>query len=436
MGVISVLGLSQYKLQAENRQRMENQYNRAFYEMVSSVQSVEVMLSKAMISGSPKQSVNSLSQVWQQANLAQADLGQLPVSNVSLDNTSKFLSQVSDYSFSLLNQSLTGKKLSTKQFNELKMLHDYATKMTNNLSGTVAALGQGRLKWGELTKRGSARAEKTSANFTTSQFQGLEKSFNKYPSLIYDGPFSDNLEKVKPKGLVGNDVTQEQARVNAVNFIGQDRVQEIKFTGMTDGNLKIYNFQVKIKNSPKDGSCIVSVTKKGGHVILVTCNRTIGKEVLNMKQAEAFGKQFLNSKGFKSMTQTYYLKEDGVATINYAYSQNNVIVYPDLIKLKIALDSGEVMGFEGRGYFDSHRVRKIGTPKVTAAQAKKNINPNLKIVSQGLAIIPTKWKTETFVYEFKGKVDNRDFIVYVNANTGKEEQILVIVNTPNGILTM
>lgn len=52
-----------------------------------------------------------------------------------------------------------------------------------------------------------------------------------------------------------------------------------------------------------------------------------------------------------------------------------------------------------------------------------------------MAIIPTKWKTEILCYEFKGKINNTDFLVYVNANTGKEENILIIIDTPNGILT-
>ena len=35
----------------------------------------------------------------------------------------------------------------------------------------------------------------------------------------------------------------------------------------------------------------------------------------------------------------------------------------------------------------------------------------------------------------KSRVDDTDFLVYVNAQTGKEENILVIIDTPDGILT-
>lgn len=136
------------------------------------------------------------------------------------------------------------------------------------------------------------------------------------------------------------------------------------------------------------------------------------------------------------MKETYYLKQDGVVTINYAYEQNGVIMYPDLVKLKVALDNGEILGIETTGYLNSHEERSLTEPKISMDEAKKILNKDLKIESEGRAIIPTQWQTEVECYEFKGKVDDTEFLVYINTQTGKEEDILVIVNTPNGTLTM
>ena len=69
-------------------------------------------------------------------------------------------------------------------------------------------------------------------------------------------------------------------------------------------------------------------------------------------------------------------------------------------------------------------------------KAKEKLNPKLNIESEGLAIIPTEWKTEILCYEFKGKVDETEFLVYINAQNGEEENILVIIETPGGMLTM
>ena len=136
------------------------------------------------------------------------------------------------------------------------------------------------------------------------------------------------------------------------------------------------------------------------------------------------------------MKETYYLAENGILTINYAYVQQDIIMYPDLIKIKVALDDGEILGIETTGYLSNHEERNLRTAKITKEEAKKKLNKNLNIMSEKMAVIPTEYKTEIFCYEFKGKIDDREFIVYINAETGEEEDILVIYNTPNGVLTM
>ena len=94
------------------------------------------------------------------------------------------------------------------------------------------------------------------------------------------------------------------------------------------------------------------------------------------------------------MKETYYLKQDGIVTINYAYVQNDVVVYSDLIKVKVALDNGEVLGIEATGYLNNHTQRDTSKIKITKEQAKKTLNKNLDIMSEGMAIIPTEFQTE------------------------------------------
>ena len=111
-------------------------------------------------------------------------------------------------------------------------------------------------------------------------------------------------------------------------------------------------------------------------------------------------------------------------------------MYPDLIKLKVALDNGEILGIETTGYLNSHEERNLPEVKITKEKAKESLNKDLQILSENLAMIPTEYKTEVLCWEFKGKVEDREFLVYINTQTGKEEDILVILNTPNGTLTM
>ena len=163
-------------------------------------------------------------------------------------------------------------------------------------------------------------------------------------------------------------------------------------------------------------------------------NRSVASEIITQEDATKKGKEFLENKGFDNMQETYYITQDGVTTINYAYTDENVIVYPDLIKVKVALDNGDILGIETTGYLNNHTDRNINNIKIPKEEAKKNINKKLEINNERLAIIPTEWKTELLCYEFKGTVNDKQFLIYINAESGREEDILIIRDTGNGIL--
>jgi spore germination protein len=437
IGAVAIWGIYQYRHAGELRQKLDNQYNRSFYEMVGYVDNVEVLLLKSMITSTPEKTSTILQEAWRQANMAQVNLGQLPISQPVLANTSKFLVQVGDLAYALNNQNMAGKPFSAEQYKTIEKLHGYLVSLKNSLGELQNQISGGRIKWGELDRRGPSIFRRTSADMPSQQFENIDKTFQDYPALIYDGPFSDHLVTAKPKGVTGKDLTVEQAKQSVIRFFGKDKINTVENTDKVDTDpIKTYTFNVTFKNTPDDQAALISVTQKGGHILWMLYNRPVASESISVEEAKSIGKKFLDSRGFKSMVDTYYLKEDNTATINYAYSQNNVTIYPDLIKLKIALDNGEVVGFEAKGYLSAHTERTIAKPAITEAEARSKINPRLTILSSGLAIIPTDYKTELFTYEFKGKLNDNDFLVYINAENGKEEKILMIINTPNGILTM
>jgi len=437
IAAVAAWGIYQYKRAADLRQELDNQYNRAFFEMVSYVNNVESLLAKSMVSTTTDRTAITLQEAWRQAGLAQTNLGQLPVSQPVLASTSKFLTQVSDLSLSLDNQNIRGKSLSKEQQDLLKKLYKYSVSLNKSLKELQDDLNAGRLRWGELANKGTRLFSKTKPGEMMKKIEAVGENFNDYPTLIYDGPFSDHMTTAKARGLTGEEIDAEAARKKAEEFFGKDKTVEVTELGQNDnGPIKTFDFEVKLKDAAEDETVYISVTRKGGHINWMLNNRAVNEEKLDMDKAKAAGIKFLKEKGFDSMEDTYYLKEDNTATINYAYRQDDVTMYPDLIKLKIALDNGEVIGMEAKSYLTNHTERDIPEPSITMEEAREKINSNMKVYSSGLAYIPTEYKKEIFCYEFKGKLDDRDFIVYINALTGEEEDILMIVNTPNGVLTM
>ena len=432
--VIVVLGLYTYKKQRDYRQATENSYNLAFFELVDYVDSVEVYLAKALVSNSPEHGAETLTYVWREANLAQSYLARLPINSSELENTAKFLNQVSDYSFSLSRKNINGEKLSQEDLDNLKKMHDYSVDLKNTLNQLSAELNEGKISWGDLTKKASPMFAQQVSNFSKDGFSNMEENFHEYAGLIYDGAFSEHMTNPERKGLTGDEIDENTAKNKALEFWGKENVQEIQLNGLTqNANIESYDFNVKKKNGVE---AWISISKIGGHVVLANSYREITGESITQEQANEIGQKFLESRGINNMKATYYLNQSGVVTINYAYYQHGVTVYSDLVKVKVALDNGEIMGIETAGYLNSHYTRNFTVPKISKEEARKKINPNLQILSEGLAIIPTEYQTEILCWEFKGKVEDRQFLVYINVETGKEEDVLVILETPNGTMTM
>jgi len=431
-----ILGYFLYKQNQKYTIVTHNQYNLALYELVDYVQNVENYLAKAMITSTPEHGAENLSKVWREANLAQVYLSQLPVSSTELANAAKYLNQVSEYSYSLSRKNIYNEELSQEDFDNLKQLHDYCRDLKNTLDQLSTDMNEGRISWDELTKDSEIAFAQQVDNLSAATFSNLDENFGEYAGLIYDGAFSEHMESAEKKGLIGDEIDEEKAKQIAKDFIGEDRIEELNSNGLVEnGNIQVFDFYAKVKDGDENNPLTISISKTGGHIVNMNYNRQIDLETISYEEANNIGMKFLKSREIENMQETYYLKEGGVLTINYAYEQDGVVVYPDLIKLKIALDNGEVLGIETSGYLNNHTVRDISKIKISQEEAKANLNKNLEITSEGLAIIPTEWKTEILCYEFKGKIDDTDFLVYINAETGREENILVIIDTTNGILT-
>ncbi len=429
---VAILGIILYKKQREHRQASENSYNMAFYEVVDYVQNVETYLAKALISTTPEHGAETLTNLWREANLAQSYLSMLPIESQELENTEKFLNQVSDYSYSLSRKNIYNESLTEEDLSNLEELHTYSTELENTLNQLSEDLNSGRFQWGELTKKGTVAFAQQVDNVSKESFSNLEENFHEYSGLIYDGAYSEHITSSEKKGLTGEDIDENKAKEIVENFIGKGNIKEMSSLGLSENaNIPAYSFSATSNN---DENINISISKKGGHVIYMNTNKEVNSEIISQEEATEKGKKFLEEKGFPNMQETYYVTQEGVTTINYAYVQNDVIVYSDLIKIKVALDNGDILGIETTGYLNNHAERNVSNVQITSEEAKKNLNSKLEITSERLAIIPTEWKSEILCYEFTGKVDDKQFLVYINAENGREEDILVVTDTGNGIL--
>ena len=428
--VLAVFGIYEFYNAKAYRRGLENNYNRAFFELTDYVDDIDTLLAKSMLATSAGEMASLSQELSVQATAAKSCLAQIPQTEVPLDKTEKFLAQVGDYTYTLSQNIINKKTISEDEYESLASLGSYAASLNNALADVSKKVYSGELHFGKNAKIGK---EGVAYAADGDPFSSIEKKIGEYPSLIYDGPFSEHIESLKPKLLEGkSEISKENAAKKLAEFLGTDP-SHLEITGETqNSSIPAYTFRGM---RGKTQIC-ASVSKQGGYTVYFLGTRRIRKESLTVEDAISKARAFLEEKGFDSMKESYYEKKDGVATINFAYQQNNVICYSDLIKVKVALDDGEIIGMEGYGYVMNHHRRDIRTPALVKQDARSKVSSRLSIDTVNIALIPKDSKREVLCYEFKGTFGDKNFLIYINAETGVEEDIQILIESPDGILTI
>ena len=416
------------------KQKAQNGYNKAMFQAVGYIKNLEVELAKLQIINTQKLTITTLASIWRQSNLAKENFESIPVNQNSLSNAAKFLSQLSDYSYTLMKQSVSDKKITDKEYEDIKTMYSKCKELSDVMSKIYDDLNNGRIKWDKLEKEGNEKLPTVEVETAISNLNGISKTFQEYEGLIYDGAFSNHIFTMTPKFLKDNEVSMEDAKKYIENIFGNENIEYINYKGESEGKVSLYNFDLKLNKS--DMIRNISITKKDCKLYLMLADRKVNEEKITMEEAKKIGKEFLEKLEIYDIKDTYYLKTENMAIINYAACQDNVLLYPDLIKVKIALDTGEVCSVEAQGYIFNHTTRENITPEISIEEARNTLNKNVKIISEDVAIIPTDSMDEILTYEFKGKVDDREYLIYINAKTKQEERVLIIMDTPGGTLTM
>ena len=401
-----------------------NDYARNFAELSEHLYNIETAFEKGQYAGSDYQIVRMASQVWRETGEAKAALEGISAQGEGLYEVSEFLSKAGDYAYYVSSRILKGETAAENEADNMRSLAFAAAQLANYVGNLRAAVDNG-----DVTLDLSDSLDGYEIQWAGDEWSSVQEQVSEYPELIYDGPFSDHIEKMEPVLLSGMaEITEEEAKSRLSQWFDVPKDTVTK-TGEIDGKIKAWTFEM--------GSRTASVTKQGGYLMELTDSRERVTTGLSIGDAMNKAQAFFAKMGITGMRQSYYMKKNGEITINFAYSQDGVTVYPDLIKVTLCLETGDVCGYEAFGYLMAHRTDRDTGVILSVEQAQEKVNQNLHIVSRNVAIIPTDGKNEVLCYEFVTETaEGKHVLVYVNARTGIEEMIQILIETDEGTLTV
>ena len=407
---------------------------RAFDELVTSVSELSNTLEKSVYVTDPALECALCTQMFGRAVSAQMAMGELPWSSQELENVSSFLSKVGDYAC-VLARTVNGQGgYSSEELENLSSLAETASVMSLNLQDMQARMMAGRLTMDEVYDSASAIEEGDEQTpLAGTAFQSIEAEFPELPTLIYDGPFSESMTSPTPLYLQGMaEVDETTARRAAARFLDAGE-EDMTFLGDMGGMIPCQCYSAWMNG----GEYTVYVTDQGGQILSALCSRLPGKETISVETALSAAKSFLRQQGLQGMEESYHIVEGGVLTVNFEFAQDGALCYPDLVKVGVAMDNGSIMSYDAKGYISCHRERELPAAEISSQEARQTVSDALTIRVERMAVIPSPGGEERLCYEFTCKAaDGRGFILYVNAVTGAQEKILILLQDDAGTLTL
>lgn len=442
LSLLALTGAWGYEQHTVNRQLehyLSNKYQRAFYDLAFQTQSLEVLLSKSMVSADSQLHSELLMDIRQQAAFAQSNLAQLPLDDALAGRTSKFLSQVGDFAGSLARQIGQGGKMEAEHWDTLNSLYRQVATLNSELQVVQSHVAHDSFYFGEMVRQVKSALQKAPDDAATTDFQSLDKQMQLYPALIYDGPFSEHLERSEALNVSDlEEIDAAEAERKGLFFLDQEdnTDYQIKISESSNSRIPAYRVEMTEGKSRRNTMVTMDLSRQGGKLIWMLHSRPVATTTLSIEQARQEALLFLAEHDFGIMRSTYFQQYGNTVTFNFAAMQDGVTLYSDLIKVTVALDDGQIYGIESSGYLMSHRKRDLPKALLSLKEAQKKLNPFLEVTGGELVLIPAGADEEILTYEFQGRLGQDAYLIYVNATNGREENILKLMETPGGTLTM
>ncbi len=408
----------------EYKNELTNVYNENFYNMLDSVNNLENKLSKTLNSNGVSYQRKTLLEASKNASEAEISVSQLPLSQTDIQEIVRFVNQVSGYTSTLADKMIDGTALTKEEISTLNDIHESILQLKYQLNEFERKMEKG------YSIIDNIDIEVKNNNF--SQLLTLSKSNAiEYPTMIYDGPFSDSVTDSKVKGLKGETVSKGQAEEIVKKQF--KNTAEIKYEGETKGRFETYNF--RIKNSDNE-MLYIQISKVGGHILTISGAGRDGEATIDMDSAKDLAVKFAKENGVEDAQVVWsdQIKED--VYLNIAPTSNGIILYPDLVKVKIDLTNGMIVGYDATTYFTNHTSRTIKSGILSESDARGKVPSNFEIVQSRLVLSPLEYNREVICYEVEADYQNDTYYFYFNVENGELENVLKVIKTDNGSLLM
>ncbi|RJR13311.1 germination protein YpeB [Candidatus Parcubacteria bacterium] len=404
----------------------ENNYQRAFHDLVYHVDLLHDKIGTTLAMSSREQLSPSFAEVWRITSEAQNDVGQLPLTLLPFNKTEEFLTNIGDYTYQVAIRDLDKNPLSKDEFDSLQTLYQKSGEIKSELRKVQSMVMSQNLRWMDVELALSAK-DQPQDNGIIDGFKTVEKNVEGYEETDFGPTFTSMNKKDESfSRLSGKTITKEEAKQVADRYLELEGNEKITITENGEGSkVGFYSLKIVDKNQV---DTYMDIAKKGGTPIYIVQNKDAKQKNISLNEATEKARNFLKQNKFESLDLYESVEYNKLGVFTFVSNLDGVRIYPDAIKMKVSLETGEIVGFSAKDYLMAHHLREIPEPGITYEEATARINENVMIMEDRLAVINNDIGEEVLCYEFLGTINEDTYQIFINAENGREEKVEKLKN--------
>lgn len=400
-------------------------YEKSFYDLVGYVDNIDVNLSKLTVTSDDQSRQKILSDLIVQANLAVEDLESLPLHDESRFYTVKFVNQLADFSKYLNYKLVDGGSFGEDDENNIYEFKRINGNLKNELNDLVKSMGH------EFDFSTLLNGE--SDNVVFEKFNQLESNAVDYPKMLYDGPFADYPSDLATEKRSGEKIDEDKAVSIIKNVFDNYNLSDVRVVGSGEGKrFNVYNVEAKA-----DNELFFAQVSQLGEIVMFDCYGDCKNTEISRDKAIDNAYAFLEKCGYKSIKAVWTTQNNNVCYVNFVNYQDDIVVYADMIKISVCMDSGKIISMDARAYLENFEKRELPHPELRVEQAESKLSNKMQVLTSRLAYIPLESGKEKLAYEFFCETaEGEEYYVYIDALNGKQLEIFKVVLTDEGTLLL
>ncbi|MFT8871118.1 MAG: germination protein YpeB [Sporolactobacillus sp.] len=418
IAVLSVLLYHEHQLRRSVTIAAENHYQQAYHELSYDVDALEDSLGTALAMHSRESMRPQLTDAWRLSTLAHAAIGELPLTLLPFNRTSEFLSHVSEFTYQSSVRAISDRAFSDKEYRQLQTLYKESQSISSALRRLQSQVMRHHLRWMdvELALRSKKQNEDNQVIDGLKRVDGQASDYTQ--SFSPENPRNLLFKKNSYRDLSGQAISRNDVLPILKKWLNDPDAYIDKITATGKGaGIPAY----LANGHDVHARFYAAISRKGGHVIWFLSEQPSASDRYGMHDAEQSAATFLKDQGFSDMLQTKVTRIDHTALLTYVPVKSTVRLYPASVKVKVALDTKRVVGFDQSDYLANTCDLPLQA-KLSEADARKQLNANLHVEESHLAVLQSASLKNMLCYEFFVTSGVNTYRVLINALNGDQEK--------------